>query len=80
MLWYDDDKTRTLEDKVRRAADYYRTKYGRLPTLCLISPGSLSGGPDSVAKIKLQTAHNVLPHHFWIGMADNGSAAAGGEA
>ena len=29
MLWYDDDRQRTLEEKVRRAADYYRHKYGQ---------------------------------------------------
>ncbi len=35
MLWLDDDKQRPLEERVSRAADYYREKYGRLPELCL---------------------------------------------
>jgi hypothetical protein len=69
MLWYDDDRQRSLEDKVRRAADYYRRKYGRAPNLCLLNPQSLNGGPDAVNTIELQTAPNILPHHFWIGVA-----------
>jgi hypothetical protein len=69
MLWYDDDRQRTLEDKVRRAADYYRRKYGQSPNLCLINPQSANGGPQAVNSIKLQTAANILPHHFWIGVA-----------
>jgi hypothetical protein len=69
MLWYDDDRQRTLEDKVRRAADYYRHKYGQSPNLCLINPQSANGGPEAVNSIELQTAPNILPHHFWIGVA-----------
>lgn len=69
MLWYDDDRQRTLEEKVRRAADYYRQKYGQTPNLCLINPRAVNGGPHVVNTIKLRTAPNILPHHFWIGVA-----------
>ena len=37
MMWLDNDKKRTLDEKVRRAADYYRDKYGRFPELCLVN-------------------------------------------
>jgi hypothetical protein len=68
MLWYDDDRQRTLEEKVRRAADYYRQKYGQSPNLCLINPQSANGGAQAVNSIELKTAPNILPHHFWIGV------------
>ncbi len=74
MLWFDDDASRTLEEKVSRAADFYRHKYGRPPTLCLINPQA-ANGRKNVAAVELRTAQNVLPHHFWVGMAENGSAA-----
>ncbi len=71
MLWYDDDKSRSLEEKVRRAADYYQRKYGRKPNLCLVNPQSgLNGKTAKVASVELKTAGNVLPHHFWVGVAE----------
>lgn len=71
MLWYDDDKSRSLEEKVRRAADYYQRKYGRKPNLCLVNPQSgLNGKMAKVASVELKTAANVLPHHFWVGIAE----------
>lgn len=76
MLWYDDDKKRTLEEKVELAADFYRQKFGRAPTLCLVNPRSMNGGPERIAKIELRSAHNVLLHHFWVGMAENGNGVA----
>jgi hypothetical protein len=69
MLWYDDDRQRSLEEKVRRAADYYRQKYGQSPNLCLINPQSANGGPQAVNSIELKAAPNILPYHFWIGVA-----------
>jgi hypothetical protein len=78
MLWYDDDKERTLEEKVELAADYYRQKFGRAPTLCLVNPRSMNGGTQRVAKVELRAAHNVLLHHFWVGIAENGNGAAAG--
>lgn len=80
MLWYDDDKQCTLEDKVRKAAEYYRQKYGRNPTLCLVNPKlavvTRPGNGSSLKQIdavELRTAQNILLHHFWIGVARNGN-------
>lgn len=79
MLWYDDDRKRTLEEKVNRAADHYRQKFGRAPTLCLVNPRSLNGDPTRVSKIELRSAHNVLQHHFWMGIAENNNGAPGSQ-
>jgi hypothetical protein len=45
MLWYDDDGKRPLDEKVARAAAYYRAKYGVQPTECYVNPGTLA--PDA---------------------------------
>lgn len=42
MLWFDNDPRLGFEGKVARAADYYRTKYGRKPTLCFVHPSMLA--------------------------------------
>ncbi|MBN1317991.1 MAG: hypothetical protein JXA42_21085 [Anaerolineales bacterium] len=71
MLWYDDDKQRTLEDKVQRAADYFQEKYGQKPNLCLINANmDVNGVNDALGTIELRTAKNVLPNHFWVGILE----------
>jgi hypothetical protein len=67
MLWLDDDKQRPFEEKVIRAADYYREKYGNLPDLCLVNIQMLTG-KQKVGAIEVEPAKTVLPHHFWLGM------------
>lgn len=68
MLWLDDDRRRSFEDKVERAADYYREKYGRFPELCLVNSKTVLEENKKVGCIEVQPAQTVLPHHFWLGM------------
>ena len=67
MLWLDDDKQVSLEDKVLRAADYYRDKYGQAPDLCLVNKAALAH-ERRVGQIRVQPVKNVLPNHFWLGV------------
>lgn len=67
MLWLDDDRNRSLEEKVSRAVDYYLEKYGRMPEMCLVNKGMLSA-EKLVGKVNVQPINNILPHHFWVGM------------
>jgi len=68
LLWFDNDKKRTLEEKVLRAARHYTEKFGQVPTVCFLHPNALNGGPDNVGGVYLRPAKNVLLHHFWIGL------------
>ena len=68
MLWFDDDPRRKFDDKVARAVGHYKEKYGQSPTLCLVNPGALNGGPAHVAGVQIKSARSVLPNHFWIGL------------
>lgn len=70
MLWLDDDRKLSLEEKVLRAAAYYKDKYGRLPDLCLVNRGSATE-QTVVGQIEIRPAANVLPHHFLVGMKAN---------
>ncbi|MCA9897025.1 MAG: hypothetical protein H6654_00375 [Ardenticatenaceae bacterium] len=67
MLWLDDDRTRSLDEKVSRAVDYYREKYGRMPDLCLVNKTMLAE-EKLVGKVSVQPQSAILPHHFWVGM------------
>jgi Lhr-like helicase len=67
MLWLDDDKQRPFEEKVKRAANYYREKYGTVPELCRVNP-MMVHEKVKVGKIEVEPVKTVLPHHFWLGM------------
>lgn len=71
MLWLDADVKRTLEEKVERAALYYRDKYGQSPDLCLVNTSTFPEEEITVGAVKVQRAKNVLPHHFWVGQSSN---------
>ena len=92
MLWYDDDKQRRFDEKVARAVEYYRTKYGVQPTECYVNPGMLAGDPAAattgggqavqlVAGVRLRANRTVIKNHFWLGVGEGGVApVAGGGA
>lgn len=69
MLWYDAEPGRAVPAKIERAAAYYKSKYGRNPTVCFLHPataGPLS--PGSVAGVEVRTSPAVLREHFWLGV------------
>ena len=81
MLWLDADPGRDLPAKVSRAADYYRGKYGRAPTLCYVHPSSAGGSvPTRVGDLELRTSRAVLPDHYWLGIAPADGASRAGAA
>lgn len=67
MLWYDDDKKRSLIEKVLRAVTFYTNKYGRPPTECYVHP-SLIPGPGVIAGCRMHASHLIMVNHFWLGI------------
>lgn len=53
MLWFDNDAKSSLDTKIERAASYYRTKYGRTPTLCFVHPSMLPANASSPSNSEL---------------------------
>ncbi|RME89040.1 MAG: hypothetical protein D6770_05465 [Anaerolineae bacterium] len=76
MLWFDNDPKTPLTVKVEQAARYYRRKYGRFPTLCLVHPTMLTDGQKNRLAVTLNPGHRIairpyrpiLPNHLWIGV------------
>jgi hypothetical protein len=68
MLWFDNDPKATLTEKVERAAEYYRTKYGCSPDLCMVNPGMLPEQQLQAGKIMVRPLRTILPGHLWIGV------------
>lgn len=69
MLWLDADVRRTLDEKIERAIDYYRQKYGAVPDLCLVNTSTFTEEELSIGPVKVQRTRTVLPHHFWVGLS-----------
>ena len=67
MLWLDDDKGSTLEEKILRAADYYLNKYGQSPNMCLVNQAQLDE-EKQFGRIQVRPVQNVLRNHFWVGV------------
>lgn len=78
-MWFDDDPHRELEQKVLRAATHYEQKYGRRPNLCFVNPGVFkgNGSVEKAGEVEIRVGRSVLPHHFWLGVAeDKGQGAS----
>jgi hypothetical protein len=71
MLWFDDNKSRDLSDKVERAAEHYEAKFGLRPTVCFVHPSMLIKATSPIGGIELKGSNTVLPHHLWIGRNDD---------
>ena len=67
MLWLDVDKSRSFEDKVKRAVDYYKEKYGRFPELCLVNT-KMVADEKKVGRVRVVPQKTIQPNHFWLGM------------
>ena len=71
LLWFEDDPARATGDKIARAAQRYRQKYGHSPDVCYVHPAHLKEGDLHLfEEIKVLPAKSVLPHHFWLGILD----------
>lgn len=68
MLWLDSHKKRSLEDKVRRAAEYYQNKYGQQPTLCHVHKKAILT-EKAVDAIQVLPMPNIALNYFWLGVA-----------
>jgi hypothetical protein len=75
MLWFDNDKKADFSTKIERAANYYHTKYGKLPNLCLVHPRTLGNNSWNGNGIEIRTTRSVLPNHFWLGVNQIGNTA-----
>ena len=79
LLWYDGDPKRALTSKVEEAVACYRRKFGQHPNTCYVHQDSLEQEIDWQG-VRIMRAPNVLPNHFWVGIAELSREPAPGEA
>ena len=76
MLWFDNDNKADLATKIQRAVNYYHTKYGKTPNICLVHPRTLGDDPLIRSGIEVKATRSVLPNHFWLGVNTTGGSAS----
>ena len=73
LLWFDDDPGRELDEKVGRAARYYRRKLGHQPNVCYIHPGMLDEKPQPVGEVRVEALSAVQRHYFFVSFEGGGT-------
>jgi hypothetical protein len=72
MMWFDADAKSSLMDKIVKAAEYYRKKYGRAAELVLVNPSALHDQKlDEIEGLTVRPWRSVLPGHFLLGIEDD---------
>ena len=68
LLWFDNDKKTTLEEKILRAAEYYKQKYGKDLQICMVYQNAdLSSIKDGkIGNIVVKPDRSILPNHLWL--------------
>lgn len=81
MMWFDRDHGRPLSERMGRAVDYYRSKYGLSPNRLFLHPQTAGEeGVGPLGDVEVCTSPTVLPDHFWIGVVREGAGAGSEEA
>lgn len=62
MLWFDNQGA--IEERIRRAAAYYRRKYGIMPNICFVDRSQHT--VDQVDGITIRPDQHILKNHYWI--------------
>ena len=70
IFWLDDGTSRGLEQAVSRAAEHFRSRFHREPTLCLVPSGMLHEGRSRLRGLAVREHSTLPPRHLWIGIDD----------
>ena len=78
MMWFDNNPKTALPEKIQRAGDYYKDKYGGVPAICYLNPSMLSQDqramtePLILSGMAVRIHTYILPHNLWIGESTKG--------
>lgn len=64
MMWFDNSKA-ALEEKIRKAAEYYRAKYGQAANVVMVSLAENGEGPEGV---DVRKSRYIRPGYLWVGV------------
>lgn len=65
LVWYDDDKKRTLAQKIAEACEAYQARMGIAATVALISPDDGPAPSDALVDVRLLAT--IRRNTVWVG-------------
>jgi len=72
LLWCDDSKNKTLEEKVNEAVSAYRAKprfSGKGPDACYVHPSMLNEERETcINGVRVVATPIIAPHHLLVGV------------
>lgn len=69
MMWFDSDEESPLLQRIERAVEYYRAKYGARPNVLFLHPETRGEEVlESEPNLEIEVSPTVLPDHFWLGV------------
>ncbi len=69
MLWLDAEKKRSMDERVRRAATFFRDKHGRNPIIVYANAKQVKA-ETAVDGIVVRPSKNILLHHLYLIIED----------
>ena len=69
MLWYDNDPNTDVNQKIKKAVEYYEKKYGKKANVCYVRQADSCGQVDGV---NIRESRALLQNHYWIGIEQGG--------
>ncbi|NMC30367.1 MAG: hypothetical protein GYA45_09880 [Pelolinea sp.] len=67
LLWFDDRKDVSTEQKIQNAVLFYQQKYGTKPDRCTINSDTPCSKTDSaLAGLRIEVRRYILPNHFLL--------------
>lgn len=67
LVWFDDDRKKTTEFKIREAMDAYERRFHRHPNVVLINE---QDRVDGAAPVRLKPLSYIRPSTFYVGWED----------
>jgi len=71
MMWFDPDPKTALDEKVLRAAAYFRAKYGKPPNACRVNPAMMTDAERVAGPVTVRPWRSILPGTLWIGVEES---------
>lgn len=67
LLWFDDRKNISTEQKILDAVLFYQQKFGVKPDCCYLNPLACDQNiPKQMAGLRIEIRKYVLPNHFLL--------------
>ena len=83
LLWCDDSRKKTLEEKLNEAVAAYRAKprfTGTRRDTCYVRPSTLNEEPEiRINGVRVVATPIIAPHHLFVGVGQSGANERGSE-